>query len=175
RGGHVAGGWYGERQWCLISGLDNPYPDMYEHPDIIASYDRWVDLKLLRKQYEKGRVIAAYKEPWYSEYDVKAVPIVHNMIRGGVTVPQGLKVVGKLKELEKLQKSLEWAARLYGAGPAGPRRQSGPRPGADGPAVPPLRAMVCLAPDSPGLPPDLPRRPLPARLLALDELRRREP
>jgi multiple sugar transport system substrate-binding protein len=100
-GGNLAGDWYVQRQWCLISGLDNPYPEMYEHPDIIASYDRWVDLKLLRKQYEKGKVIAAYKEPWYSEYDVKAVPIVHNMIRGGTTVPQALK------ELVKLQKSLE--------------------------------------------------------------------
>ena len=100
-GGNLTGDWYVQRQWCLISGLDNPYPEMYEHPEIIASYDRWVDLKLLRKQYEKGRVIAAYKEPWYSEYDVKAVPIVHNLIRGGMTVPQGLK------ELVKLQKSLE--------------------------------------------------------------------
>jgi multiple sugar transport system substrate-binding protein len=100
-GGNLAGDWYVQRQWCLISGLDNPYPEMYERPEIIASYDRWVDLKLLRKQYLKGRVIAAYKEPWYSEYDVKAVPIVHNIIRGGVTVPQGLK------ELVKLQKSLE--------------------------------------------------------------------
>jgi len=98
---YLTGDWYVQRQWCLISGLDNPYPEMYEHPEIIASYDRWVDLKLLRKQYEKGRVIAAYKEPWYSEYDVKAVPIVHNLIRGGMTVPQGLK------ELVKLQKSLE--------------------------------------------------------------------
>jgi len=100
-GGNLTGDWHVQRQWCLISGLDNPYPEMYEHPEIIASYDRWVDLKLLRKQYEKGKVIAAYKEPWYSEYDVKAVPIVHNIIRGGVTVPQGLK------ELVKLQKSLE--------------------------------------------------------------------
>jgi multiple sugar transport system substrate-binding protein len=99
-GGNLTGDWYVQRQWCLISGLDNPYPEMYDHPDIIASYDRWVDLKLLRKQYEKGKVIAAYKEPWYGEYDAKAVPIVHNIIRGTATVPQGLK------ELVRLQKSL---------------------------------------------------------------------
>jgi hypothetical protein len=45
-------------------------------------------------------VIAAYKEPWYGEYDTKAVAIVHNIIRGGTTVPKGLK------ELAALQKSL---------------------------------------------------------------------
>ena len=89
-----------QRQWCLISGLDNPYPEMYEHPQIIQSYDRWIDLKLLRLQYEKGRAIAAYKEPWYGEYDTKAVPIVHDMIRGNLSVPAGLK------ELVKLQRSL---------------------------------------------------------------------
>ena len=72
-GGNLNGDWYVQRQWCLISGLDNPYPEMYDHPEIIPSYDRWIDLKLLREQYKKGKVIAAYKEPWYGEYDTKAV------------------------------------------------------------------------------------------------------
>jgi hypothetical protein len=99
-GGNLNGDWYVQRQWCLISGLDNPYPEMYDHPEIIASYDRWIDLKLLREQYKKGKVIAAYKEPWYGEYDTKAVPIVHDIIRGKLTVPQGLK------DLVKLQRSL---------------------------------------------------------------------
>jgi len=40
-GGNLTGDWHVQRQWCLISGLDNPYPEMYEHPEIIASYDRW--------------------------------------------------------------------------------------------------------------------------------------
>ena len=66
----------------------------------MKSYDRWIDLKLLRQQYQKGKVIAAYKEPWYGEYDTKAVPIVHDMIRGSLTVPKALK------DLVKLQKSL---------------------------------------------------------------------
>ena len=48
----------------------------------------------------KGKVIAAYKEPWYGEYDTKAVAIVHNMIRGVTPVPKGLK------DLAALQKSL---------------------------------------------------------------------
>jgi len=99
-GGNLTGDWYVQRQWCLIAGLDNPYPEMYDHPEIIASYDRWVDLKLLRRQYEKGKVIAAYKEAWYGEYDVKAVPIVHDIIRGKRTVAQGLK------DLVRLQRSL---------------------------------------------------------------------
>jgi multiple sugar transport system substrate-binding protein len=99
-GGNLNGDWYVQRQWCVISGLDNPYPEMYEHPEIIKSYDRWIDLALLRKQYEKGKVIAAYKEPWYGEYDTRAVPIVHDMIRGNTTVAKGLR------DLVKLQKSL---------------------------------------------------------------------
>ena len=84
----------------MIAGLDNPYPEMYEHPEIVQSYDRWVDLKLLRLQSTKGKVIGAYKEPWYAEYDTKALAIVHDIIRGGVTVPKGLK------QLASLQKSL---------------------------------------------------------------------
>jgi multiple sugar transport system substrate-binding protein len=99
-GGNLNGDWYVQRQWCLISGLDNPYPEMYDHPEIIASYDKWIDLKLLREQYKRGKVIAAYKEPWYGEYDTKAVPIVHNIIRGTTPVPKGLK------DLAALQKSL---------------------------------------------------------------------
>ena len=99
-GGNLNGDWYVQRQWCLIAGLDNPYPEMYEHPEIIQSYDRWVDLKLLREQYKKGRIVNAFKEPWYGEYDSKAVAIVHNVIRGNSPVPKGLK------DLVALQKSL---------------------------------------------------------------------
>ena len=99
-GGNLNGDWYVQRQWCLISGLDNPYPEMYDHPEIIASYDKWIDLKLLREQYKKGRTINAFKESWYSEYDTKAIAVVHNIIRGSSPVPKGLK------ELVALQKSL---------------------------------------------------------------------
>jgi len=99
-GGNLNGDWYVQRQWCLISGLDNPYPEMYQDQRVVQSYDQWIDLGLLRKQYDKAKVIAAFKEPWYSEYDTKAVPIVHNMIRGSLTVPKGLK------DLTSLQKSL---------------------------------------------------------------------
>jgi len=99
-GGNLNGDWHVQRQWCLIAGLDNPYPEMYDHPEVIQSYDRWVDLKLLREQYKKGKTIAAFKEPWYSEYDSKAIAIVHNIIRGASTVPKGLK------ELVALQRSV---------------------------------------------------------------------
>jgi multiple sugar transport system substrate-binding protein len=99
-GGNLNGDWYVQRQWCLIAGLDNPYPEMYDHPEVIQSYDRWVDLKLLREQYKKGKTINAFKEPWYSEYDSKAIAVVHNIIRGASTVPKGLK------ELVALQRSV---------------------------------------------------------------------
>jgi len=99
-GGNLNGDWYVQRQWCLLSGLDNPYPEMYQDQRVVQSYDQWIDLKMLRKQYDKAKVIGAFKEPWYSEYDTKAVPIVHNMIRGSLTVPKGLK------DLVALQKSL---------------------------------------------------------------------
>jgi multiple sugar transport system substrate-binding protein len=36
---------------------------MYEHPEIIASYDRWVDLKLLRKQYGRARSSPLTRSP----------------------------------------------------------------------------------------------------------------
>ena len=42
-GGNLNGDWYVQRQWCLISGLDNPYPEMYDHPGdraVLRSVDR---------------------------------------------------------------------------------------------------------------------------------------
>jgi multiple sugar transport system substrate-binding protein len=99
-GGNLNGDWYVQRQWCLIAGLDNAYPEMYDNPEIIQSYDKWIDLKLLREQYKKGRPNNAFKEPWFSEWDSKAIAIVHNVIRGTSTVPKGLK------ELTALHKSL---------------------------------------------------------------------
>ena len=99
-GGNLHGDWHVQKQWCFISGLDNPYPEMYEDPKIIESYDQWTELDMLMKQYDKGQVIAAYKEPWYGEFVVKAVAIVQNIVRGKLTVPKGLK------DLAALQRSL---------------------------------------------------------------------
>ena len=40
-----------------------PLPEMYDHPEIMQSYDSWVDLKLLREQYKKGRIVNASRSP----------------------------------------------------------------------------------------------------------------
>ena len=54
-GGNLNGDWYVQRQWCLLAGLDNPYPEMYDHPEIVKSYDNWIDLQLLKTQYDEGQ------------------------------------------------------------------------------------------------------------------------
>src|SRR5947208_15044389 len=87
-GGNLNGDWYVQRQWCLIAGLDNAYPEMYDHPEIIQSSDRGVDLKLLREQYKTGKTITAFKAPCFSEGDCKASAIVPHIIRGTPTVPK---------------------------------------------------------------------------------------
>lgn len=92
--------WHVQRQWALSSGLDNPYPDLYKQPDVIKSYADWVDLDMLQKQAAKGKGIGAFKEAWYTEYEAKSVPIMHDMIRKTKTVPNAMK------ELIALQKSV---------------------------------------------------------------------
>ncbi|HEV7370717.1 ABC transporter substrate-binding protein [Arenibaculum sp.] len=99
-GANLHGDWHVQRQWALASGLDNPYPALYDQPDVVASYANWIDLPLLRRQYEKGKVISAFKEAWYPEYDARSVPILHDMIRKSITVPEAIK------SLVALQKSL---------------------------------------------------------------------
>lgn len=92
--------WYVQRQWALSSGLDNPYPDLYKQPDVIAAYGDWADLEMLRQQAAKGKGIRAFKEAWYTEYEAKSVPIMHDMVRKAKTVPVAMK------ELIALHKSL---------------------------------------------------------------------
>lgn len=92
--------WHVQRQWALSSGLDNPYPDLYKQKDVVESYASWVDLEMLRKQAAKGKGIGAFKETWYTEYEAKSVPIMHDMIRKRKTVPNAMK------ELIALQKSV---------------------------------------------------------------------
>lgn len=92
--------WYVQRQWAINAGLDNPYPGLYEEPEVIKSYSNWIDLPMLRHAYEKGKVIGAFKESWYPEYDTRSVPILHDMIRKKTSVPDAIK------QLVALQKSL---------------------------------------------------------------------
>ena len=100
-GGNGNGDWYVQRQWCLIAGLDNPYPEMYDHPEVTASYDKWIDLKLLREQYKKGRTINAFKESWFCG-------VRHQGDRRSCTTSSAARrpCPKGLKELVALQKSL---------------------------------------------------------------------
>jgi multiple sugar transport system substrate-binding protein len=99
-GGNFHKDWHVQRQWAINAGLDNPYPALYEQPDVIASYANWVDLPLLQRQHAKGKGISAFKEAWFPEYDTRSVVILHDMIRKNKTVPVAIK------ELVQLQKSL---------------------------------------------------------------------
>jgi ABC-type glycerol-3-phosphate transport system substrate-binding protein len=92
--------WYVQRKWAISSGVDNPYPDIYKQQDVIESYKGWIDLEMLQKQAAKGKGINAFKEAWYTEYEAKSVPIMHDMIRKAKTVPNAMK------ELIALQKSV---------------------------------------------------------------------
>ncbi|WP_448956267.1 ABC transporter substrate-binding protein [Labrys neptuniae] len=95
-GSNLNGDWYVQRQWALNSGLDCPYPALYDDAEIVASYANWVDLSVLREQYKKAKVIGAFKEDWYPEYDTQSVAILHDMIRGGRKVPDAIKALTDL-------------------------------------------------------------------------------
>lgn len=95
-GANLNGDWHVQKQWALGSGLDCPYPALYEDPEIVASYANWVDLQALRAQYQKAKVVGAFKENWYPEYDTKSVPILHDMIRKKNSVPDTIKALTEL-------------------------------------------------------------------------------
>lgn len=95
-GANLNGDWYVQRQWAIGSGLDCPYPALYEDNEIVASYANWVDLSVLRDQYKKAKVIGAFKEDWYPEYDTQSVAILHDMIRGERKVPDTIRALADL-------------------------------------------------------------------------------
>ena len=55
-------------------------------------------IEILQAQAAKGKVISAFKEAWYPEYDTKAVPIMHDMIRKNASVPDTIKGLTGLYE-----------------------------------------------------------------------------
>lgn len=90
-GANLNGDWHVQKQWAISSGVENPYPEFYKDPEVIASYETWVDVPVLRKQAEKGKALSAFKESWYPEYDTKSVPILHDMIRAKSSVPDTIR------------------------------------------------------------------------------------
>ncbi len=97
-GANLNGDWYVQKQWAISSGVQNPYPEFYKDPEVIKSTDEWVDPVILQQQASKGKVISAFKETWYPEYDTKAVPILHDMIRKNANVPDTIKALTALYE-----------------------------------------------------------------------------
>lgn len=95
-GANLNGDWHVQKQWAVSSGVQNPYPAFYEDPEVIASTDTWVDPEILKQQAGKGKVINAFKESWYPEYDTKVVPIMHDMIRKKSTVPETIEAMTQL-------------------------------------------------------------------------------
>ena len=95
-GANLNGDWFVQRQWAISSGVQNPYPEFYKDAEVIKSHETWVDVPILQEQAAKGKVISAFKESWYPEYDTKVVPIMHDMIRSKITPPEAIKAMTAL-------------------------------------------------------------------------------
>jgi multiple sugar transport system substrate-binding protein len=58
------------RDWYLQKGLGFAYQSLLADPQVIASTNRWGDIRLIREQAKWARAREIIKAPWYPDFDV---------------------------------------------------------------------------------------------------------
>ena len=82
------GKYYVIKRWALDFGLGTPYKEVLDDPDIIASFEKWKDLKVARHQLEISTPRNVSKTLWYSDWDWYMMGAVQDYIRGKGTTDQ---------------------------------------------------------------------------------------
>jgi multiple sugar transport system substrate-binding protein len=85
------GQYHGNKRWALETGLGSPHKDIMEDKEVIASWEKWRDLDVHKKQLEKGVSRNIEKTMWFPEWNWQMMTEVQDVIQGKKTSDEAVK------------------------------------------------------------------------------------
>lgn len=76
------------KRWALEFGLGSGYKEVMSDPDVVASFSKWRDLDISRKQLELATSRKIAKTPWFPEWDMFMMQHAQEYIRGNASFDQ---------------------------------------------------------------------------------------
>jgi multiple sugar transport system substrate-binding protein len=105
-GGKASDGQYHViKRWALEFGLGSAYKEVMADPEVTASFSKWRDIDITKKQLELATARKVAKTIWFPEWDLFMMQRVQEYIRGTVSTDQ---IVDELsKKVADLKKQYE--------------------------------------------------------------------
>jgi multiple sugar transport system substrate-binding protein len=90
------------KRWALQFGLGSAYKEVMADPEVTASFSKWRELDITRKQVELATSRKVAKNIWFPEWDLFMMQHVQEYIRGNGSTDQLVEALaGKVADLKK--------------------------------------------------------------------------
>jgi len=90
------------KRWALEFGLGSAYKEVMADPDVVASFAKWRDLDITKKQLELATSRKVAKMIWFPEWDLFMMQRTQDYIRGNMTTDQLVEALSsKVADLKK--------------------------------------------------------------------------
>jgi multiple sugar transport system substrate-binding protein len=90
------------KRWALEFGLGSGYKEVMADPEIVASFSKWRDTDITKKQLELATSRKIAKAIWFPEWDLFMMQHVQDYIRGNGSTDQIVdELIKKVAELKK--------------------------------------------------------------------------
>jgi multiple sugar transport system substrate-binding protein len=101
-GRNKEGQFYSNKKWMLTQGLLCPYKPLLTDPEVLESFNKWCDARLLFTLFEKSRTRVIGAEEWFAEWNDDFMTQCHMAITGEKTPQKALEDSSeKAKTLKK--------------------------------------------------------------------------
>jgi multiple sugar transport system substrate-binding protein len=90
------------KRWALEFGLGSAYKEVMADPEVAASFSKWRDLDISKKQLELATSRKIAKTIWFPEWDLFMMQRTQEYIRGNMTTDQLVEALSsKVADLKK--------------------------------------------------------------------------
>ncbi|CAM5762789.1 hypothetical protein LMIY3S_00596 [Labrys miyagiensis] len=90
------------KRWALEFGLGSAYKEVMADPEVVASFSKWRDLDITKKQLELATSRKVAKMIWFPEWDLFMMQRTQEYIRGNMTTDQLVEALSnKVADLKK--------------------------------------------------------------------------
>lgn len=97
------GEYHGVKRWALEKGLGNPYPEVLDDPEVVASWEQWRDMEIHFQQLDQSKGRPVESTMWFSEWNWQMMTEIQEFMGGKRTEQEVIDNLTKLQaELKDL-------------------------------------------------------------------------
>jgi multiple sugar transport system substrate-binding protein len=93
------GNYHVPKTWAFAAGLLVPYKGFFEDPEIIESFEQWINWDLLNDIFkDKSKIETVRMQVWYPDWRTESADVLHQMLLGDISADEAIQEVADIAE-----------------------------------------------------------------------------